>query len=379
MFGFGRRAENQNKGAGKIGGLFGLAMFAGAAAGLAYNESRTVNQAAAIAELSRSAVVVEIAALKAENEAKAVYFKGPLETEAGVQDDYFNFGGDDLLVLERKVEMYQWVKNKRNKKDVWEEEWSDDTESDGDGHRNPSFPVSSATFSASDAHVGAFHLAESQLAELDTADNFVLPAELSPELQGLGWTATSANRLYLGANPKSPNIGDVRAEFSVLKETTVSAMGRQTGSELVRYVAKNGYDVFFMEPGEVAKELLVQHGESANSTLAYVLRGAAGAGMTLGLGIAFSGFVGWLTWIPLLGPMIGRFAFWLGSLIGAVMAAILFVGAWLWTHPLALVATLAVISLAFIAYGMKKRGESNLAPAGMPPPMAPSMPPPPPR
>ncbi len=150
------------------------------------------------------------------------------------------------------------------------------------------------------------------------------------------------------------------------------------GDELVRYMAENGYDVFFMEPGEVRKELLVQHGESANSTLAYILRAAAGAGMTLGLGIAFSGFVGWLTWIPLLGPMIGRFAFWLGSLIGAVLAAILFVGAWLWTHPLALVATVAVISLAFIAYGMKKRGEPSLAPASTPPPMAPSMPPPPP-
>ena len=377
MFGFGRRAENQNQGAGKVGGLFGLAMFVGAAAGLAYNESRTVNQAAAIAEISASAVAVEIDAIKPENDGKAVYFKGALETDAGVQDDYFTFGGDDLLVFERKVEMYQWVKHRRDKKDVWEKKWSDDAESDGGGHSNPAFPVESKTFSASDAHVGAFHLAESQVGELDSSGNFTLPAELSPELQNLGWTATGGNQLYLGTNPNSPSVGDVRVEFSVLKETTVSAMGRQTGSELVRYLAKNGYDVFFIEPGEVAKELLVQHGESANSTLAYVLRAAAGAGMALGLGIAFSGFVGWLTWIPLLGPMIGRFAFWLGSLIGAILAAILFVGAWLWTHPLALVATVAVISLAFIAYGMKSRNQPAL-PTGMPPPMGPSMPPPPP-
>ena len=378
MFGFGRRAENQNKGAGKVGGLFGLAMFAAAAAGLAYNESRTVNQAAAIAELSKSAITVEIAELKPENDGKAVYFKGPLETDAGVQDEYFAFGGDDLLVLHRKVEMYQWVKHKRNKKDYWEEEWSDDSESDGDGHTNPAFPVSSTSFTASDAHVGAFHLAESQVGELDVSDSFALPGELPQNLQQLGWTVSGSNRLYLGANESSPSIGDVRAEFSVLKETNISAMGRQTGSELVRYMAKNGYDVFFIEPGDLAPELLTQHGESKNTTLAYILRAAGGAGMALGLGLAFSGFVGWLTWIPVLGPMIGRFAFWLGSLIGAILAAILFVGAWLWTHPLALVATVALISLAFIAYGLKKRSQPSMVSAGMPPPMASSMPPPPP-
>ena len=378
MFGFGKRTENQNRGAGKVGGLFGLAMFAAAAAGLAYNESRTVNQAAAIAELSKGAITVQIDALKPENDGKAVYFKGALETDAGVQDNYFAFGGDDLLVLQRKVEMYQWVKHRPNKKDVWEEEWSDDSESDGGGHSNPTFPVSSATFSASDAHVGAFHLAQAQLAELDASAGFALPGELPQNLVALGWTVSGSNQLYLGANASSPSIGDVRAEFDVVKETNVSAMGRQSGGELQRYMAKNGYDVFFLEPGEVAPVLLTQHSESKNSTLAYILRAACGAGMALGLGLAFSGFVGWLTWIPVLGPMIGRFAFWLGSLIGAVLAAILFVGAWLWTHPLALVATLALISIAFITYGIKKRGEPSPVAARMPPPMGSSMPPPPP-
>ena len=377
MFGFGARAENQSKGAGKVGGLFGLAMFAAAAAGLAYNESRTVNQAAAIAELSKSAITVGVDAVKPENEGKAVYFKGALETDAGVEDNYFAFGGDDLLVLNRQVEMYQWVKHRRNKKDVWEEEWSDDAESDGGGHSNPAFPISSETFTASDAHVGAFHLAESQVAELDAASGFALPGELPQNLVELGWAASGSNQLYLGANPSSPRIGDVRAEFNVLKETNVSAMGRQTAGELVRYIAKNGYDVFFLEPGDIAPKLLTQHGESKNSTLANILRAAGGAGMALGLGLAFSGFVGWLTWIPVLGPMIGRFAFLLGSLIGAVLAAILFVGAWLWTHPLALIATLALISLAFIGYGMKKRSQPSLAAVGMPP-MVSSMPPPPP-
>ena len=203
-----------------------------------------------------------------------------------------------------------------------------------------------------------------------------MPGELPQNLSELGWTVSGSNRLYLGENESSPTVGDVRAVFNVLKETDISAMGRQTGDELVRYMAKNGYDVFFIEPGAIAPELLTQHSESKNTTLAYILRAAGAGGMALGLGIAFSGFVGWLTWIPVLGPMIGRFAFLLGGLIGAILAAILFVGAWLWTHPLALVAALAVVSLGFIAYGMKKRSQPSYGSGAMPPPMASAMPPP---
>ncbi len=384
MFGFGRRAANERKGLGKIGGLAGFAMFAAAAAGLAYNESRTVNQAAAIAELSNGVREISSDAVKAENDGKAIYLTGRLETETGALDDYFNFGGPDVLVMERKVEMYQWVKHRRNKRDVWEEEWSDDAESDGGGHTNPSFPVSSTTFSASDAHVGAFHVAEAQVAELSASDSFALPGELPQNLVDLGWKATSGNGVFMGrGSPNSPTIGDVRAEFSALNESEISVMGRQVSGELVRYMAKNGYDVFFIEAGKQTPKALTQHAESSNSTMAYIFRGAGGVGMALGLGMAFSGFVSWLTWIPLLGPMIERFAFWLGALIGGILAAILFVGAWLWTHPIFLVGTIAAVSLGFIAYGMKKRNQpSYAAMPGAPPPMAnaypPAQPPPPP-
>ena len=141
MFGFGKKTESGSKGAGKIGGLVGLAMFAGAAAAMWWNESRTVNQAAAIAELSKNAVEISASQPDATREGKAVYITGNLETDAGVFDSTFNLGGDNVLVINRNVEMYQWVKQRRNKKDVWEEEWSDEEQSDGGGHTNPSFPV----------------------------------------------------------------------------------------------------------------------------------------------------------------------------------------------------------------------------------------------
>jgi hypothetical protein len=383
VFGFGNR-NAERKGVGKIGGMFGLAMFAAAATAMWWNESRTVNQAAAIAELSKQAVEVSIAAVKPEFDNKAIYVNGLLETDQGVRDDYFAFGGDNILVMKRNVEMYQWVKHRRNKRDVWEEEWSDDAESDGGGHSNPSFPVQSGTFGAADAHLGALHVAEPQVEELSAAKTFALPSELDSKLSDDGWRANGSDGLYRGeGSPSSPQIGDVRVSFSLLEETQVSAMGRQVSGAIAPYAAKNGYEVFFIEEGKVPPKVLTQHAESSNSTIAYVVRGGSGFGMALGMGIAFSGLVSWLTWIPLLGPLIERFAFWLGGLIGGTLALLVFMGAWLWTHPLAMVATLALLSLGFIAYGMKKRNEPTILASGGPPPPpgfgGPGTPPPPPR
>lgn len=375
MFGFGKKTESGSKGAGKIGGLVGLAMFAGAAAAMWWNESRTVNQAAAIAELSKNAIEVSAAQLDPAREGKAIYVSGNLETDAGVFDTTFNLGGDNVLVINREVEMYQWVKKRRNKRDVWEEEWSEDSESDGGGHTNPAFPVQGGYFAATDAHLGAIHIPEAQVMQLDANEAIQLPAELAPELSNDGWRVEGIG-LYRGTgSPGSPQIGDVRIKFTMMSERVVSAMGTLKGGNLERYMAKNGVDVFFIEEGKLEPKILVEHAQSSNTTMAYIIRGSAAAAMALGLGIAFSGFMSWLTWIPVLGPMIERFAFWLGSLIGGTLALIVFVGAWLWTHPIALVATVALISAGLIAWGVRKRSQPEVAMA-MPPQM--SAPPPPP-
>jgi hypothetical protein len=376
MFGFGKREVQQKKGLGKIGGLFGFAMFAGAAAGMYYNERNTAQHYEAIVEISKNAHEVPIATPNASNEGKAVYLNGQLETDAGVVDDYFGFGGSDVLVVKRDVEMYQWVEHRRKKRTEWRQEWSDDEESGSSEHRNPNFPVRGGTFGATDAHIGGFQVAQEQVEELDALATFSLPSELSSDLSDKGWRADGGG-LYSGdGSAGSPQIGDVRVSFMMEKETEVSAMGRQVGNELAAYVAKNKYSVFFIEQGKQSTAQLTEHAQSNNSTLAYVIRMATGGFMVLGMGMAFSGMVSWLTWIPVLGPMIERFAFWIGALIGGVLAALVFLTSWLLAHPLALVGCIALASVAAIAFGMRKR-QAGLAAASFAPPSM-SMPPPPP-
>ncbi len=376
MFGFGRKAQEKKK-LGPIGGLVGLAMFCAAASTLAWNETRTVKQANAIAELEKTHISVEAGSVSAANEGKPIYVSGAAQTETGAMDPYFELGGSDTLIVRREVEMYQSVKKKRDNKTYYEEEWSDDAE----GGDNPSFELQSDYFAASDAHMGEFQLESNVLSELSRTD-FNIPEQIAAQAQNDGWSAMGG-QIYKGrGSPQDPQIGDHRVRFEVVQETDLSVMGQQSGQGFQPFIAKNGYDLLLVENGTVAPAAMVEGARSSNNSLSTLLRIGGGGGMALGLGIAFSGLVAWLTWIPLLGPMIERLAFWTGSILGAILALLLFVGAWLWAHPVWMVLIIAASGAAgFFALQRKRQNALNQAPPAYaaPPPVfggMPSAPPP---
>jgi hypothetical protein len=377
MFGF-RQKQHSEKKLGAIGGLFGFAMFAAAAGLMWWNESRTVNEAKAIAELAQNAKTVNSQTIDRSRDSKAVYLQGKLETDTGTMDEQFAVGGADVILVRRQVQMYQWDKRRKNKRDVWEQKWSGSRESGNSDHPNPEFPIESQTFSANDAHIGVYQIGSEEINEIDDSVESILPSEIPMAMSQQGWRVQDG-RLYLGnGTPGSPEIGDVRVSFNVQRESEVSVAGSLQSNRVSPYLAKHGTYAFFIERGNVPLKELAQHKESANSMLAYLLRGASAVFMVLGLGMAFSGLVGFLSWIPLLGPMIEKAAFLVGAILGGVLASLIFLGAWLWAHPLAFVALLVVGSLAAIAFGMRKKNQpiTQIPP---PPPPGTVMPPPPPR
>jgi|GEM_PF-1424357 len=379
MFGFGRKTQ-QNKKMGPIGGLVGLAMFCAAASTLAWNETRTVKQANAIAELDKTHVSPESSQIDAALEGKPIYLSGAAETEIGAMDPYFEMGGSDTLMVQRKVEMYQWVEKRRDDKTYYEEQWDDDAQSGSGSYENPPFELQSDHFAASDAHMGAFQLDSRVLEELEHTD-FNISEQLTAQAQNDGWRALGSE-IYKGrGSPQDPQNGDHRVRFSVVNETDMSVMGIQNGQSVQPFIASNGYDLLLVANGKVPPSSLIEGARSSNNSIATLLRVGGGAGMALGMGIAFSGFVAWLTWIPLLGPLIGRLAFWTGSALGALLAVLLFMGAWLWAHPIWMVVIIAASAAAgFYALQRKKQNARGqpVSVQAMPPPLfgLPSAPPP---
>lgn len=369
------------KGLGVIGGGVGMVMFMAAAATLGWNEVRTVEQAVANAEFKDQVKNVQIDAVDPANNEKAIHFAGLLETDTGVSDDDFHFGGDGLLSLRRKVEMYQWYSYKKDNSTRYSTKWDEDYNNLSGEHANPKFPVQSQSFTVDDAHIGAFVLTRSQVESLSTKD--ALPPELDEQLMAQGWGSVDGE-LFLGKGSLSaPEVGDVRVKFETLEETELTVIGQQKpGMRVAPFIAANGYEVYAAEKGNFTIPQMIRKAEDSNTALAWVLRGAGAAGMAFGLGLAFSGWLALFAWIPVLGPLVQRMAFGAGVLIGGFLAAVLFSGAWLYAHPTVFFIGLAVIVIGAIALGMRQRKQALAGGPAMPPPppvFGGPPPPPPPR
>lgn len=363
----------RNKTGGVFGGGVGLLMFFGAASTLGWNEVRTVEQAAANAEAARDVKTVSITQVDSANDRKPIHLSGRLETETGVEDAEFGVGGPDLVALNRSVEMYQWESYREDNETRHRKEWSSSRNDTSGSHHNPPFPVEKQWIVASDAHVGAFLLDQEEVRELPRETVFL--GELGDALKAQGWKTTNAG-LFRGAGSESnPDIGDVRVNFKGVKETEISVLGSQRGNQLTPYLAKNDYEVFQITTGAADSAAMVKQAVRGNDGTAWALRALGAGGMTVGLGLLFSGWLGMFSWIPFLGPLLQRMAFAVGAAIGGTMALILFSAAWLYAHPaIAFVLIVAVVALA--VWLIMRRGQTPPITAALGP--MPSGPPPPP-
>ncbi len=274
---------------GGVAGLGGVAFFCACAWLITANESRTALRTDAIDELETVVKSVPADAVDPANQGKPVHIKGRLETETGARDEEFHFGGDDLLSIQRTVEMYQWTSYKKDNQTRWKMEWDDDRNNGDSSHPNPPFPLQAARSTANDAHVGAFAFT-GDFDEFD--DQHQLPAELDSSLRDQGWVSYDG-RLYLSAGaPDRPQVGDLRVEFDVLKELEISEIGTQEGQSIVKWRASNDDALLVAAPGLLEIPGVIAHARSSNATQAWLSRVAGVGGMALGLGMVFRGWLG---------------------------------------------------------------------------------------
>jgi Transmembrane protein 43 len=365
-FNFGSRRQGNRSG----GSIAGLVFFVAGAGLLGWNEHNAVDQRAVIEEINRDAISISSEQVDPSNERKAVHLAGPATTEVGVQDPLFGVGGDYLRLV-REVDMYQWVKDKDSDGNTrYQLKWRSDQHREKD---NPDMPFQSETFYADDASIGAFHLTEAALAQLD-ATQLAFSGELPEEIAALGFKV-EADYLYLGKGTLSaPKLGDVRAQVLTVAPGPVSLLGRQEGEAVNEYVGDNGNSVFQAELGMLDKNALVAAAHADASFWMWLFRGLGFFAMTVGMAGFFSGLVRWASFIPVIGPLLAQGTGLMGALLGAVLALLLFISAWLFVRPLLAVSLLALVAGLVFWMVKTKRREPEMAtgPVG-------AMPPPPPR
>jgi hypothetical protein len=390
-----------------VGVLFGIVFAIGAVPLLWWNEGRAVQTYRSLNEGAAAVVEAPASAVSPALAGKLVHVTGLATTSEVLQDPTFGVSAQALRVR-RKVEMYQWAENveSRTRKKLggseetiktysYTQRWDDDVIASDRfkepyGHQNPaSMPYASASFGAASVTLGAYTVPGALVDRIDTRQPLAVPAASLARLnagrtgappaaaprpsqrsargkrQGrlphphpLATAATltggrafvaHGDGLYLGRDPGSPAVGDVRVSFEQTPPGTVSIVAAQSGTSFAPYQTVAGDRIFMLDEGAVMASAMFSSAQTGNKVLTWVLRVVGWALMFFGLGMMFRPLSVVADVVPFFGTIVGwgtgLLAFAIASLASMLTVSI----AWIFYRPLVGIALAAGGVLLFLA------------------------------
>lgn len=365
--------------------LFGLILFVVSFPLLFWNEGRAVKTARSLEEGSGAVATVSADAVVPANEGKLVHVTGPVATDTLVVDDVLGIEAD-VVKLVRKVEMYQWVEEEKSetRKKLgggeetvttyeYKKEWTADPVDSSAfqsaaGHENPGeFPLPSATFVADPVRLGAFTLSEEQLGQLNEATDLPVDAAAAEALPE-GWTAQVAGgAFYMGENPATPAVGDIRISFQVVNPAQASVVAVQTGESFAPYAAEAGDTILLVEEGAHTSAEMFQTAHEANNLMTWLLRAGGFLAMVLGLFLILRPISVVGDVVPLIGSLLGVGAGLVALVLGAVLSFITIAVAWIFVRPVLGIGLLVLAAggLAWLISASRKKKRALQAQGGV--------------
>ncbi|MBO4312782.1 MAG: TMEM43 family protein [Desulfovibrio sp.] len=169
----------------------------------------------------------------------------------------------------------------------------------------------------------------------------------------------SGNTLYIGRNPSSPQIGDVRITYTEVPSADVSILAKVSGDTFEQFTASNGSRFSRLSMGTVGRDAMYQDAKDDNSMLAWVLR-------IVGIILVIAGFkmvvapLGVLAdVIPLLGTIVGAGAGFVATLVGIAWSFVIIALSWLRFRPMLAAGLLAVAALLVALVFLRKRNANQ--------------------
>jgi hypothetical protein len=302
-------------------------------------------------------------------EGKLVHLIGRAETDVSLQDAVFGVTpSEKVLKLQRNAEMYQWAQHARTqtKKNTggstttttvysYSKEWKSELVPSGNfenptGHDNPYYmPYKADAFVADPITMGAFTLPYDLVNRMNWLVN--LPDTLSVDTIPDDTLRDQAhlysnNGYYIGNNPAVPELGDSRITYQVVQSQTISVVAQQLGTSFGSYATKAGKSILLIERGTHSAEEMYQHAHAAATTSAWLFRLMGFILVYIGLRMLMQPLTVAADVLPCL-----------GNLVGGVTSCILV--------PIALIISLTVIALSWVAYRPFLAGSFLLAVAGL--------------
>lgn len=361
--GYGQRLGNSVKGV-----FTGLILFIGATILLWWNEGRAVKTDKMLKQAEKIAVHVDdVSSLNPEMEGRLIHATNMAFTEDILTDSYS--GIETVAIkLKREVEYYQWVeKTKTEKKDklggaeetvttyTYSKKWTSDPV-DSEDFEDPAYrglnfvkeEIEAETVYAENVSFGAYMLPEMLISGIGGEVPAEVPVKDTTESRHV-----SGNQVYYGADPKKPEIGDVRLTYTKVEPKVVSVMAKVKGVTFEKFTAKNGYSMALIRDGEVSMDEMFEQEHAANNTLLWILRILGVILVFIGLKSMVEILITILKVVPFLANIVNLAV---GVIVGVVSFAwslLVIALAWIYYRPLLGILLLALGIGALVFFSKK--------------------------
>ncbi|MFK7852110.1 MAG: TMEM43 family protein, partial [Akkermansiaceae bacterium] len=317
------------------------------------------------------------------NDEKLVYLTGEAVSEGTLSDPEFGISAEALR-LKRTAKYFQWeeeVKTKTEKKlggseetvktYSYEKKWvSSPIDSSKFNERasdkvNPPPAIKPQTWTANPVNVGGFVLSSGLKNQIDhfTALPLDKAAEMPEEIGGKKVQLSNA-WIYLGENPNSPEVGDIRVTHQIALPGTVSVIAKQTGEKLESYMADAGGKIEMLETGEKSSASMFEAAHQSNKMMTWILRAVGFGVMFAGFGLLFKPLSVLADVVPLFGTIVGAGTGIISFLLTVVISFSVIAVAWIFYRPLIGVPLLivAVVGLIFLVKKLMSQKKQQAIP-----------------
>lgn len=150
------------------------------------------------------------------------------------------------------------------------------------------------------------------------------------------------NELYIGRNPRRPEVGDVRITFTKTMPREVTVIGKVSGGTLGPFIAGNGKEFQAVRDGSVEARDIFKQEESSNGTWTWILRLAGLLVVIGGLKSMFSMLYVLFKFLPFLASVVEMGVSIVSGALGFGWSLAVIAVAWLFYRPLLSVGLLCV-------------------------------------
>lgn len=365
---------------GRIGGaikgiLVGFVVFVVAFPLLFWNEGRAVKTYKTLKEGGKTVVAVAADRVDAANEGKLVHVAGLADTDATLVDPAFGVSAK-ALSLRRTVEMYQWKEKSQSKttkkmgggtetvteysyRKAWSEKLvnADDFKKPSE-HQNPAAMAYTSTQQTADrVDLEAFTLSPSLVDKINNFEPLAATSD-TPLPEALKDAAQLYDAgFYIGANPATPQVGDLRVKFDVVKPSQVSVIAKQSGNTFEPYTTKAKGTIELLQIGVHTAEAMIQGAQESNKVLTWILRLVGFILMVVGLNMVLKPLSVVADVLPIVGSIVGAGTGLISFLLAALASLVTIAIAWIVYRPL------LGIALIVVAVGLTMAIKAKLKPA----------------